>query len=148
MTNATSPPSAIPSISRPCFIFVDREHSGSISMRKLIIESAKFNVLTARDGAEAIETFERFPAVNGVILNAAVRDIPCSEVIAFLRSRAPRLPIIVVQGPAVPECPGGDYYIDSFDPVQLLEILRDLFPRAPSPSKQQDNALKAEENQG
>jgi hypothetical protein len=37
---------------RPCFLVVDQEHSGSISTRKLVIETAKFNVLTAYSGAE------------------------------------------------------------------------------------------------
>jgi DNA-binding response OmpR family regulator len=134
---------------RPCFLVIDREHSASISMRKLVIESAKFNVITAYNGAEAIETFERFPAVHGVILNAAIRDVPCSDILTTIRSRAPQIPIIVVQGPGGPECQGADHYIDSFDPVQLLEILRDLFPRASAVIKQQDDdALKAEENQG
>jgi len=133
---------------RPCLLVIDREHSGSISMRKLVIESAKFNVITACTGAEALETFKRFPAVHGVILNASTRDIPCTEILATIRERAPKLPIIVVQGGDGPECPGADHYIDAFDPVQLLEILRDLFPRATDIIKQQDNALKAEENQG
>lgn len=134
---------------RPCFLVIDREHSASISMRKLVIESAKFNVITAYNGAEAVETFERFPAVHGVILNAAVRDVPCNDILSTIRSRDPKIPIIVVQGSGGPECPGADHYIDSFDPVQLLEILRDLFPRASAIIKQQDNdALKAEENQG
>jgi response regulator RpfG family c-di-GMP phosphodiesterase len=132
---------------RPCFLVIDREHSASISMRKLVIESAKFNVITAYNGAEAIETFERFPGVHGVILNAAIRDVPCGEILATIRSRA-EIPIIVVQGPGGPECPGADHYIDSFDPVQLLEILCDLFPRATDLIRQQDDALKAEENQG
>lgn len=134
---------------RPCFLVIDREHSAAISMRKLVIESAKFNVITAYNGAEAIETFERFPAVHGVILNAAIRDVPCSDILDTIRSRAPTIPIIVVQGAGGHECPGADHYIDSFDPVQLLEILRDLFPRASAVIKQQDDdALKAEENQG
>lgn len=134
-------------MTRPCFIVLDREHSGTISMRKLVIESDKFNVITAYSGREALETFERFPAVDAMILNAAIPDLSCGEVITTIRSRAPRLPIIVVQGPGGPECPGAAHYIDSFDPVQLIELLRRLFPRATEAIKQQDHALKAEENQ-
>jgi hypothetical protein len=32
---------------RPCFLVVDREYPGSISTRKLVIETGKFNVITA-----------------------------------------------------------------------------------------------------
>jgi CheY-like chemotaxis protein len=133
-------------MTRPCFIVVDREHSGTISMRKLVIESDKLNVITAYSGAETLETFERFPAVHGVILNASIPDIPCYEIIATIRSRAPKLPIIVVQSPGTPECPGADHYVDSFDPVPLLELLRQLFPRAVAAIKQQDDALHIEED--
>jgi len=133
---------------RPCFLVIDREHSGSISTRKLVIESAKFNVLTAYSGSEAIETFQLFPAIHGVILNASIHDIPCETILATIRNGSPRIPIIVIQGPGAVECPGADHYIDSFDPVQLLELLRDLFPRATGVIKQQDDALKVEENHG
>ena len=39
---------------------MDAEFPGSISSRKLVIETAKFNVITAYSGTEAIETLERF----------------------------------------------------------------------------------------
>ena len=42
-------------MTRPCFLVVDREHSQSISTRKLVIETAKFNVLTAYSAEEALE---------------------------------------------------------------------------------------------
>ncbi len=133
---------------RPCFLVIDREHSGSISTRKLVIESAKFNVITAYSGSEALETFERFPHINGVVLNATIHDVPCEKIVATLRTRAPQCPIIVIQGPGSEPCPGASHYIDSFDPATLLELLHKLFPRAVNAIKQQDDVLKAEENQG
>jgi CheY-like chemotaxis protein len=134
-------------MTRPCFLVIDREHSGSISTRKLVIESAKFNVVTAYSGAEALETFERFPLVDGVVLNAAIHDVPCQQVVATIRARAPQLPIIVIQGSSGEPCPGASHYIDSFDPATLLELLHKIFPRATQAIKQQDDILKADENQ-
>jgi CheY-like chemotaxis protein len=61
---------------RPCFLVVDREFPGSISTRKLVIETAKFNVLTAYSGEEAIETLKRFPAIDGIVLDAGVGASP------------------------------------------------------------------------
>lgn len=147
MTKPTFLRHTIDPMMRPCFLVIDREHSGSISMRKLVIESAKFNVLTAYSGVEALETFERFPSVHGVILNAAIRDVPCDKIVTTIRARSPQLPIIIVQGPGGPECPGADHYIDSFDPVQLLELLRDLFPHATDAVKSQDDALTVKEEE-
>ncbi len=141
MTATTSFPRSITlSMVRPCFLVIDREHSGSISTRKLVIESAKFNVITAYSGAEALETFERFPLIDGVVLNASIHDVPCEKVVATTRARAPQCPIIVIQGPSAELCPGASHYIDSFDPATLLELLHKLFPRA-------SDALKSEENQ-
>jgi hypothetical protein len=64
---------------RPCFLVVDREFPGSISTRKLVIETAKLNVLTAYSGQEALETFRRFPAVAGVVLDGGLDDLPFAE---------------------------------------------------------------------
>jgi DNA-binding response OmpR family regulator len=132
---------------RPCFLVIDREHSGSISTRKLVIESAKFNVVTAYSGSEALETFERFPNIDGVVLNATIHDVPCETIVATIRSRTSQVPIIIVQGPGSQHCPGASDYVDSFDPASLLELLHKLFPRATQSIKQQDDVLKAEENQ-
>jgi response regulator RpfG family c-di-GMP phosphodiesterase len=130
---------------RPCLLVIDREHSGTISTRKLVIESAKFNVITAYSGAEALETFERFPAVDGVILNAVIADVSCAKIVSTIRKSAPRLPIVVVQGPGGPECPGASHTIDSFDPVAIIELLYRLFPRATEAIKRRDDALKIQE---
>ena len=135
-------------MTRPCLLVLDREHSGTISTRKLVIETAKFNVITAYSGAEALETFERFPAIDAVILNASIADLPCDEILSTLRRRAPRLPIIVVQGPGAPECPGADHTIGSFDPLAIIELLHRLFPRAVEAINRNDDVLRAEENLG
>ena len=39
---------------RPCFLIVDQEYAGSISTRKLVIETAKLNVLTAYSPARSL----------------------------------------------------------------------------------------------
>lgn len=114
-------------------------------MRKLVIESDKLNVITAYSGAEALESFDRFPGVSGVILSASIPDISCAELIARIRSRAPKMLIIVVQTAGAPQCVGADHYVDSFDPVALLELLRRLFPRATAAIEEQDKMLRIEE---
>lgn len=131
---------------RPCLLVIDREYSGSISTRKLVIESAKFNVITAYSGSEALETFERFPNIDGVVLNSSIHDVACDQVVATIRAGAPNTPIIVVQGPAAQPCPGASHFVDSFDPASLLELLHKIYPREAAVIKQQDDALKVKEN--
>ena len=64
---------------RPCFLVIDREFPGSISTRKLVIETAKFNVLTAYSGLEALDTLQQFPAIHGVVLDAEIMARPATS---------------------------------------------------------------------
>ena len=114
---------------RPCFLVVDKEHSASISTRKLVIETAKFNVLTAYSLQEALDTHSLFPNVCGVVLDSALGELECSGAIRELKSRAPNLPIVVVRAPVGQSCEGADHYLESFEPHRLLELLRTMQPR-------------------
>jgi len=113
---------------RPCFLVIDREYAGSISTRKLVIETAKLNVITAYSAKEAIETLERFPKVDGVVLDAGVRDMSCCDLIASIKAFLPALPIITISAPGTHDCPQADHQLESFDPARLLLLLRKLQP--------------------
>ena len=113
---------------RPCFLVIDREHSGAISSRKLVIETAKFNVLTAYSSTEAIETLRRFPLVDGAVIDAAMQDMPCADLVSSLREVHPDLPVIAICPPASSGCSGATRELDSFDPRRLLAILQKLMP--------------------
>ena len=114
---------------RPCFVVLDQEFPGNISTRKLVVETAKLNVITAYSGAETIATLKLFPAVTGVVLDARVRDIPCSDLSAALRQMQPRLLIIVVGSPKGAVCEA-DHHLAQFEPRQLLRLIEPLRPEA------------------
>lgn len=128
---------------RPCFLVIDKEFAGSISTRKLVIETAKFNVITAYSGSEAIATLERFPAVNGIVLDAGVSDIPLSELCKTLKKMQPAVPLVLVGRPGVQQTQDADHYVDSFDPTQVLKLLRSLEPRQAAEIEQRDAALES-----
>ena len=113
---------------RPCFLVIDREYSGSISTRKLVIETAKFNVITAYSASEAIDTFKVFRRLNGIVLDAGVQDIPCCDLIARLKEIDATLPVIVISAPGQHECPEADHILPSFQPSRLLGLLQSLVP--------------------
>jgi DNA-binding response OmpR family regulator len=115
---------------RPCFLVVDREFPGSISTRKLVIETAKFNVLTAYSGVEALEMFQRFPGVSGVVLDAGLEDITCREIAQTIKASQAKMPVIVIAAPGTENCPEADFQLESFEPAKLLEILKGLQPNA------------------
>lgn len=115
---------------RPCFLVVDREHEGTISDRKLVIESAKFNVLTAYSGVEAIQMLRRFPAVDGVVLNAEMHDMPRESLVGSLREVVPNLKVIVVGRSWNDSSNEDNLWVDALDPEALLAALRKLCPDA------------------
>lgn len=123
---------------RPCFIVVDRDYPGSISTRKLVIESAKLNVITAYDAEEALASLRRFPHVDGVVVNATMDDGGrCRALIDGLRQIVAGISVVVTS-------PGGaldsdshdhhrnEHHVDSLDPRKLLECLQSLRREATS----------------
>jgi CheY-like chemotaxis protein len=112
---------------RPCFLVVDREYPGSISTRKLVIETGKFNVITAYDSDEAISCLKRFPNVDGVVLNAEMEDYKgCRKLINELRSIVPKLDVVVVSTGGYMRGDHTEYYVDSLNPKELLDCLQSL----------------------
>jgi CheY-like chemotaxis protein len=131
-------------MNRPCFLVIDREFPGSISTRKLVIETAKFNVLTAYSGKEALEIFKKFPAVSGIVLDGGMDDVSCSDVALAAKQLQPKIPIIVIAAPGFSGCPEADYQLESFDPAKLLETLRGLKPEASAAIEKRNEELSRE----
>ena len=129
---------------RPCYLVIDREFPGSISTRKLVIETAKYNVLTAYSGVEAREMFDRFPAVSGVVLDGGLNDVSCNEVIREIKRKQPKLPVIVVCAPGDAEFPEADFELPSFEPAKLLEVLRNLTPEETKVIERRNEELSRE----
>lgn len=55
-------------MARPTVLLAKPEPDQALSVRKFVIESAKFNVITAHSGNEALELFQAFPNVSGVVV--------------------------------------------------------------------------------
>jgi len=127
---------------RPCFLVVDREFSSMISTRKLVIETAKFNVITAYSGKEAIETLRKFSAIDGVVMDAHMRDITGDELVAGLKSILPNIPIIAVHTPGASPCWSADHHVESMAPEKLLECLRNLHPEAAEAVHKRNHELR------
>lgn len=129
---------------RPCFLVIDREFAGSISTRKLVIETAKFNVITAYSGKEALETFTRFPALDGIVIDCGIEDIPAADLTRQLKTLQPKIPIIVISPPGSKDCPQADFQLQSFEPAKLLETLKGLQPKASAAIEKRNEDLSNE----
>ena len=92
-----------------------------------MIESAKFNVITAYDADEAITCLKRFPKVDGAVINAAMgNDEECKVLIENLRKIVPQLEIVVTSAGGYRRCGQNEHHVDSLDPKQLLGCLQSL----------------------
>jgi DNA-binding NtrC family response regulator len=126
---------------RPCFLVIDREYSASISTRKLVIETAKFNVITAYSAQEALETFDAFPAIAGIVLDGGIRDMSCCDLTAKIKATNPRMPIVVISSPGTHECKDADHMLESFEPGRLLVLLQSLVPEAAAAIEKRNEQL-------
>jgi hypothetical protein len=112
-------------VKRANFIIGEPEPGQALSVRKLVIETAKFNVITAHSSAEMLESAKRFPAVDAIIIHSAL-DGSLSKVIEQVRAVVPEKPVVALS-PSAAQVPEADYTVSSHDPNELVELLRKLF---------------------
>jgi CheY-like chemotaxis protein len=113
---------------------VDDERIG-LRVRKIMLESRGFNVLTASDGHQGLAVFEE-NKVDLVVLDYFMPDMNGGEVAAELRRRRPELPIIFLSAyfslpPEALEL--ANAFITKGDPPDaLLEKIEQLISNRPS----------------
>jgi DNA-binding response OmpR family regulator len=112
---------------RPTFLMAEVEPPEGISARKLVLETGKFNVITAYSGKEAVRLFEKFPGSDAVILHSSLRDLLCEDIVKRIKAIRSDAIIIVLSVSQGFRCDGVKYHVSSHEPHELLSLLRDLF---------------------
>lgn len=107
---------------------IDRDYAGNISTRKLVIETAKLNVITAYSGSEAIETLKKFPNIDGVVADTATENMAFDDLVRALKAIRPDVPVIAISTPRSGESLLADYQLETFEPSRLLELLKKIKP--------------------
>lgn len=109
---------------RPTLLVAETEPLAALSVRKLVLETGKYNVLTAHSGEEALEILE-----HGTELIAAaviVSDLKGGEALAVeCRRLRPAIPIIYAS-PNLTRIKGADHFVSSHDPEGLVNLCRRL----------------------
>lgn len=67
----------------------------SLSTRKLIVETAGFNCLSAISAAQALELARQYP-VHFIVYDVDVHDLPVRETIGKLREKFPKAPVYLL----------------------------------------------------
>jgi DNA-binding NtrC family response regulator len=107
---------------RLSFLLVEKDRDG-LSPRKILLESAKHNVVTAYSLSEGLAMFRRFVNVDAIAIDARFGDEVCSEMVRQVKSTHPQLKIVAFMSTSDHECGWADYRVEPHDPASLLEVL-------------------------
>ncbi|MCU1306271.1 MAG: hypothetical protein JWN45_966 [Acidobacteriaceae bacterium] len=117
---------------RLCFLVIEVEPAQGLSTRKLLLETAKHNVITAYSGKEGTQTFDRFPQVDAVVVDSQLRDMRCEEITAKIKKRNPNIPVNALHPRE--ELPkhvcNSDQVVVAHDPAALLKVLENFNSKA------------------
>jgi response regulator RpfG family c-di-GMP phosphodiesterase len=105
-------------------LMIEEEQPEGLSARKLVVETSKHNVLTAYNGDEGIDLLQRFPNIDAVLVHARVLEKD-SKILERVRILSPNKPIILASPGGEMRRPEVTYVVDSHQPHQLVELLRD-----------------------
>jgi CheY-like chemotaxis protein len=111
---------------RLAFLVVEAEPAQGLSTRKLLLESAKHNVLTAYSPEEGVQMFHRFPAVDIVAVDGSFGYSVCSRLVKTLKDRNAAIRIVSLMPHVGAQCGWADVTINSHDPAGLLKLLEDM----------------------
>ena len=114
-------------MARPTFLIAEPEPAHAISARKLVMETAKFNVITAHSGKETLELFRQFPNVEGVVVHSELRDVSASHIFGKVKEEDEDKPTILLMSGVQRSRAHADYTLASDEPQELLDLLRELF---------------------
>lgn len=113
---------------RPTFLVVESEPGHALSTRKLVLETSKFNVLTAHSWKEARDLFALFPSVDAVIVsNELGAGKECVDFVQQVKNRSPQPATVYLTPLHAHGCDGIDHLVQSHDPEALVELMRSLF---------------------
>ncbi len=108
---------------RPILLVIDPPDVEMISTRKLILESAKYNVLTATTVEEAVEIARKVP-IDAVVIHERIFNGATVKVSQELKSIRPNVPLWVVS-PQPHKIPSADQVLSSFDPLSLVKLVQE-----------------------
>lgn len=110
-------------------LMIEVEQPEGLSARKLVVETAKHNVITAYSAQAGIELLRRFPHVDAVVVHSAVLERN-EDLLSRVREITPHVKILLTHPPNHPVIRGADHVIDSHNPQELLRILQtQIVPR-------------------
>ncbi len=113
-------------MTRPAFIVAEPEPEQALSSRKLLLETFKYNVITAHSVAETLDLVRLFPNADALIIHCRIPEFDSDNLIQSVKKSSPELPIIALT-PTEQELKWADYVVQSHNPQELLTLVQRLF---------------------
>jgi|SRR3954463_1607040 DNA-binding NtrC family response regulator len=110
---------------RPTILIAEQEPNEALSVRKLVVQTAKFNVVSAYTAKEAKELLDKFPNFQAAVVVSDLED--CEKVASAAKATNPSMPVIVLSPNPSYRCGNADHRISSHEPEELVNLLRSLF---------------------
>ena len=90
-------------MSSPATILCVDDDRETLSLRKQLLETHGYSVITAQSGAEGLQTFSEGQTVDLVLLDYAMPGLSGEQVAKEMKLRHPAVPIVIMS--AFPELP-------------------------------------------
>ena len=103
-------------------LMIETEQPESLSARKLVVETAKHNVITAYDAEEGMSLLERFPRVDAIMIHGGLLQ-KTPDLVRRVKVLAPRVPIILASPFEDSFSEGADFVVNSHQPHAILKVL-------------------------
>ncbi len=114
------------------------DNEQSLSIRKIMLETRGYRVVTSKNGREAIEVFQR-GGIDLVLSDLVMPDVDGTELIAMVKTLSPETPAILFSGKikVYERDTRADLFLPKgmYAPVELLERIRLLLVRKRGPKK-------------
>jgi CheY-like chemotaxis protein len=110
---------------RPTLLVAEREPVQALSTRKLVLETAKFNVLTAHSTQEALDILQLFSNVAMAVL-AMDETIDCRRIATVVKESSRKIPVVALTPQQGQRCDFADYTLSSYEPDALLTLVRSM----------------------
>jgi DNA-binding response OmpR family regulator len=113
-------------MARPTFLVAEAEPGAALSTRKLVLETAKFNVITAHSPKEANEFLAKARDLyDAIIVSTDLKG--AGEFANHLKKAEPNMPLICVSPNQSTSLKMADHHVPSHEPETLAELCRELF---------------------
>ena len=106
------------------FLIVENEPAQGLSTRKLLIESAKHNVITAHSAREGEEMFERFPNVDAVVIDDQLKN--CEPLAKHVKHKNSKVRVICLSARIGARARWAEDTVNTHDPAALLKMLEEM----------------------